>query len=99
VHPEDKNRNMLDDIENTLRKYEQKKREEIDEEGVNVYDMKEITKIRNYYADQYKIDPRKYKKSWMYELKHGRYKDDLIATKQAEESAPAVTDETEQAKF
>lgn len=44
--------------------------------------------------DQYKIDPKKPKKSWMYELKHGRYTDSLIVDKAADEREEGAVDET-----
>jgi uncharacterized protein (UPF0305 family) len=92
-HPTEKGRTLLDDMENTLQRYE--KRKHVEDEPDN-YDMREISKIRKHYADQYNLT--KNYKPWINDLKEGKWDDSKVAEEDAED-VEGAEDEVQNAKF
>jgi len=91
-HPEDSTRDLLTDMEKTLVRYDAKKKIEL--EGIEAWDMREISKIRRHYHEQYGTTPQT---SWMRKLKQGKWTD-RIFDEEVEVDEEAV-DETDNAKF
>lgn len=88
-HPEDENRNFLDDLEKMLEKYETS-REKREMEGT--YDIKELAMLRAKLADEYGLRD----KDWFTDLKKGKFKREKF---EVEDQTKVIADEAEAAKF
>jgi hypothetical protein len=97
AHPDDPKRDLLTDMERTLSGYEKRKFAELEFEA---YDMKEISRIRKHYQEQYQT-VQDYR-PWIKDLRQGKW-DDAKALSNPDDvregEATEGVEETEDAKF